>query len=64
MSSLETGRAHERELISVCHFRARIKPRQACNCRGVTMSRHRNESGGIYDDPLTALADEETQGQA
>ncbi len=65
MSSLETGRARERELISGCHFRARIKPRQACNCRGVTISRHRNESGGIYDDdPLTAFLEDESQNQA
>jgi hypothetical protein len=64
MSSLETGRAHERELISGCHFRARIKPRQACSCRGVTISRVRNESGGIYDDPLTTSTEDETQDQA
>jgi hypothetical protein len=65
MSSLEMGRAHERELLSDCHFGARIKPRQACNCWGIAMSRHRNESGGIYDDdPLAALTEDETQDQA
>ncbi|HEY3272668.1 MAG TPA: hypothetical protein VGJ92_02840 [Methanocella sp.] len=64
MSSLETGRAHGR-LKKGCNYRIRIKPRQACNCRGTRIPRHRNEAGGIYDDdPLTALSEGELQNQA
>lgn len=65
MSSLETGRAHERLLISGCRYRVMIKPRQACNCRGTVTARRRNEAGGIYDDkPLETLSGDESRNPA
>ena len=65
MSSLETGRAHERLLMAGCHYRARIKPRQKCSCRDAARPGHRNEAGGIYDDdPLKALAEDQSQNPA
>lgn len=49
MSSLESGSVDTRSQGQRCRFRAKIKPRQACNCHIERRHGHRNGTGGIYD---------------